>query len=410
MSETATATPQSNIAETKSVEAPQAPDSGKDFVSFADALDAGFETLNKPAAAEPVSEPVKQEPVSEKLKSPEPAQPSNPLDVLTERFTKKEDSSAAKTEVSEDLEIKTPENLKPEAQTAWARLTKDLREARARLKEMETKVSEAPQNSFEQEDLKSQLESLKAEKEEYESELRVARLESTREYKQTVTEPLQVIQKEVADIAQLYETDPRNIYAAMAEPDTSKRRSYLKELTSSFDPVDALAIRNKAEELHKVFERRELLHKDVKTVLDVIENEQKQETELRQKQYQAEIESAYKTEWESIQKENPLLRPIKDNEAWNNTLKGIEQKAFEIENTELEPRSKARLTFNAAALPVVMNLFQDYVVKTQGRISELEKLTKELRSTIPSAGSGTNSAPEVPSDLGFLEALERGMK
>lgn len=404
-------TTQSTAApETKTAEAPQSSDSGKDFLSFADALDAGFESLNKaPEPVQPV-ETAKTEVPVEKPSTTEVSKTSNPLDVLTERLTKKEDISSEKTEISEDSDIKTPENLKPEAQTAWARLTKDLREARAKLKEMESKVSEAPQNSFEQNDLKAQLESLKAEKEEYESELRVARLESTREYKQSVTEPLQVIQKEVSDIAQLYETDPRNIYAAMAEPDTAKRRAYLKELTSAFDPVDALAIRNKAEELHKVFERRDLLNKDVKTVLDVIEAEQKQETELRQKQYQAEIESAYKTEWENLQKENPLLRPIKDNEVWNNTLKGIEQQALQIENTELEPRSKARLTFNATALPVVMNLFQDYVVRTQGRITELEKLTKELRSTIPSAGSGTNAAPEIPVDLGFLEALERGMK
>ena len=219
-----------------------------------------------------------------------------------------------------------------------------------------------------------------------------------------------MLQKEVAEISKLYEIDPRNIYAAMAEPDSAKRRQILKEATANFDPVDSLAIRNKAEELHKVFERREVLHKDVKTVLDMIENEQKQETETRQKQYNAEVEAAYKSEWESLQKENPLLRPIEDNEAWNNTLKSIEKQAFDIENTELEPRAKARLTFNAAAMPVIMNVFQDYVSKTQARIQELEKLAKELRSTIPSAGAGTGSAPEIPSDLGFVEALERGMK
>ena len=141
----------------------------------------------------------------------------------------------------------------------------------------------------------------------------------------------------------------------------------------------------------------------------MIENEEKQETESRQKQYKSEIDMAYKTEWENIQKENPLLRPIEDNEAWNKTLQSIEQQALEIENTELDPRAKARFTFNAAAMPVVMNVFQDYVTKTQSRIAELEKLTKELRSTIPSAGSDSSSAPEIPTDLGFVEALERGM-
>ena len=404
MSETATATPAPEAV------TQEAPAKGADFLSFADALDAGFEAINKPAqseaeapapAAETKAPEVKAEPVKE-------SKSSTPLDVLTNRLTGKEEISAEKTAV-DDLDIKTPENLKPEAQTAWARLTKDLRDTRAKLKEMESKVSQAPQNSTEQQDLKSQLDALRTERDEYEGELKLARLESTREYKQAVTEPLQVIQKEVSEIAKIYETDPRNIYAAMAEPDPAARRKILKELTTNFDPVDSLAVRNKAEELHKVFEKRELLHKDVKTVLDMIENEQKQETETRQKQYQAEVEAAYKSEWESLQKENPLLRPIDDNEAWNSTLKGIEKQALEIENTELEPRAKARLTFNAAALPVVMNVFQDYVSRTQARISELEKLAKELRSVTPSAGADSGSAPEIPLDMSFVEALERGM-
>jgi hypothetical protein len=61
-------------------------------------------------------------------------------------------------------------------------------------------------------------------------------------------------------------------------------------------------------------------------------------------------------------------------------------------------------------MPVVMNIFQDYVGKTQTRISELEKLTKELRATLPSSGGEKGGGPEVPADLGFLDALERGMK
>jgi hypothetical protein len=395
MSETATAQPNADIG-------------------FADALDAGIQGLDNPTPEAPiqpaqeVSKPaeVAQKPVAEKVA---PAVESNPLDVLTKRLTGQEEAAKDKTAPADDLDIKTPENLKPEAQTAWARLTKDLRDARTKLKELEAKTAQAPANSVEQVDLKAQLDALKQERDEYESELRFARLESTKEYKQAVTEPLSVIQKEVADIAGIYEADPRAIYSAMVEPDAAKRRALLKEATANFDPVDSLAVRAKAEELQKVFERRDILTKDVKTVLEMLENEERTEMETFQKRSQEELTTAYKTEWENMQKENPLLRPIEDNEAWNNTLKTIESKALEIENTELDPRSKARLTFNAAAMPVVMQLFQDYVSKTQTRISELEKTAKELRSTIPSVGAETGSAPEIAADLGFLDALERGL-
>jgi hypothetical protein len=410
MSENATATPE-----------PAAKNSaGADnFVSLADAIDSGFDSLDKSPSSDTMAEspltvtqPVAER-VSEKTVEPSKTDASsttNPLDILTKRMTGKEEIQ--KTEaIADDLDIKAPDNLKPEAQTAWARLTKDLREARSKIKEFETKSSEAPRDSVEQIDLKSQLDSLKKERDEYEHELRFSRLESTKEYKQAVTEPLNSIQKEVADIANLYEgVDPRNIYAAMVEPDSAKRRSLLKEITGSLDPVDSLSIRNKAEELQKVFERRDLLTKDVQTVLQMLDSDQKQYMENLQKQSQAELENAYKSEWESLQKENAILRPIEGNEAWNNTINSIQQEARKIEDTELDAKSKARLTFNAAAMPVVMSVFQDYVSKAQSRITELEKLTKELRSVSPSAGAERGSAPEIASDLGFLDALERGLK
>jgi hypothetical protein len=399
MSETATAEPTAT---------------GSDNINFADAFDAGFEALNKaPVAEAPVATAVTapaETTTSLEVAKTDASTTTNPLDILTKRMTGQEE--VTKTEaVSDEPDIKAPENLKPEAQTAWARLTKDLREARTKLKEMEGKVSDAPINSVEQVDFQNQLNTLKQERDEYENELKFSRLESTREYKQAVTEPLNGIQKEVSEISKLYEgVDPRNIYSAMVEPDSAKRRALLKEATSAFDPIDALAIRSKAEELQKVFERREVLTKDVNTVLQMLQAEEQKEATAFKQRMESEVKTAYDSEWQNLQKENALLRPIEGNEAWNNTINSIQQQAMQIENTELDPRAKAKLTFNAAAMPVVMNVFQDYVAKTQTRISELEKLTKELRSTIPSSGGAKGGGVEVPSDVSFVEALERGMK
>ena len=405
MSETTVATPE------PAVKGP----SGADNLSFSEAFDAGFEALsNSPSAEAPVeSAPEKAStPVEAKVSTPVETKISststNPLDILTRRMTGQEDTKTAA--ITEDADIKAPDNLKPEAQTAWARLTKDLREARTQIKEFEAKASEAPVNSVEQIDLQNQLNALKTERDEYEGELRLSRLESTREYKQAVTSPLQEIQKEVSEISDLYKADSRSIYAAMAESDPAKRRALLKEATSAFDPVDALAVRSRAEDLQKVFARRDLLTKDVQTVLQMLDTDQKQEQESMYKKAQEQVDLAYKSEWENLQKENALLRPIEGNEAWNNALNGIQQQALQIENTELDPRAKAKLTFNAAAMPVVMNVFQDYVSKTQTRITELEALTKELRATLPSSGGSRDSGPEIPADLSFVEALERGMK
>ena len=405
MSETATATPTATPEAKGSV--------GEAPVSFADALDVGIESVLKTPATptEPVQTTTAPTPETAKtvVETTSKSEPISPLDTITKRMTG-QDKADTKSESSDDLDIKTPDNLKPEAQTAWARLTKDLRDARAKLKEMETKVSESTENSVEQMDYKNQLEQLKAERDEYESELKLSRLESTKEYKQAVTEPLQAIQQEVVDLAKLYDADPRSLYSAMLESDPAKRREALKQLTGNFDAVDSLALRTKAEDLQRVFARRDILTKDVNTVMQMIESQEKEEMEAYQRNMIEQTTQAYKSEWDNFQKENPIFQPIKDNEAWNNTVQSIEKQAFEIENSELDPRTKARLTFNAAAMPVVMSVFQDYVSKSQAKIAELEKLANELRAVSPSAGAGTNAAPEIPSDISFVEALERGLK
>ena len=137
MSETATAEPTSTTTASENI-------------SFADAMDAGLEAMSQnPVSEAPVATAVTAP--AETTKAVEPSKTdasatTNPLDILTKRLTGKEE--VTKTEpISEDLDVKAPENLKPEAQTAWARLTKDLREARTKLKELESKASEAPTNS-----------------------------------------------------------------------------------------------------------------------------------------------------------------------------------------------------------------------------------------------------------------------
>ena len=141
MSETTTATPEPAVTGA----------AGADNLSFADAFDVGFEALEKSPSPEATSvqtataviapaESVKNAEVSKT----DASSSTNPLDVLTKRLTGQEESKVET--LIDDADVKAPENLKPEAQTAWARLTKDLRDARSKLKELETKTAEAPVN------------------------------------------------------------------------------------------------------------------------------------------------------------------------------------------------------------------------------------------------------------------------
>ena len=178
------------------------------------------ETL--PKAPEPQAQPVNQQAPKQDAAKPVAEEkpfltPKSILDKLTGEQPQPKPEADPNTQApkTEESPEKAPENLNPAAQTAFAKLTKELREAKSRLKEMESKISDRTdaveqkggdvETDHQLKELQTRLEQFQNEREELENELRLSRVEATREYKTNIGDPMRQARQAISDIAKAYE-------------------------------------------------------------------------------------------------------------------------------------------------------------------------------------------------------------
>jgi hypothetical protein len=411
--------------EVKAVEAP-AP-----MMSLSEALDAALVEA-KPVEATP-EQPAKVSAPEEK--APEPAvkapeakpevaskTPASVLDQLgkigIEEKTAEE--PVQKTQEENTIEEALPDVKSPAAQTAFAKLTKELREAKAKLKDFEAKVAtrtEAVEDKggdvktdSQLAEYQAKLEQFQKERDELEGELRLTKVEATREYKMAVGDPIKQTVQTITDIAKVYELRPNSILDAAQEPDGAKRRTILKELTSDMDPVDALAVRTKVDDLALLNAKREEMIRESKTALEAISRREEEAEKANRAKYDVEAKKAFGEVWNNFQEEMPLLKKVEGNDQWNKTIEDIRSQAERLDSEPLDHKQRAALTYQAVTLPLVVQVFKDYVSKTNQELASLKSNLSEYRKATPGVGSG--SAPEksekIDPNIGFLDALEKG--
>jgi len=405
-------------------------------VSFSDALDAALGDskstipLTEKASEQPAKVPTPEVEASKPSeKAPEQKTeatsktPSSILDQLGKIGLEEKATQEApeKTQDEKPAEEALPEVKSPAAQTAFAKLTKELREAKAKLKDFESKVASRTETvEDEGEDVKSdpqlaeyqaKLEQFQKERDELEGELRLSKIEATREYKTAVGDPIKQTVQTITDIAKVYDLKANPILEAAQETDGAKRRVLLKELTSDMDAVDALAVRTKVDELALLNTKRDEMVRESKSALEAIARREEEAEKASRSQYDAEAKKAFGEVWNSFQEELPLLKKVEGNEQWNKTIDEIRGQAEQLDSEPLDHKQRAALTYQAVTLPLVVKVFKDYVSKTNQELASLKNNLSEYRKATPGVGSGL--APEksekIDSSLGFLEALEKGL-
>ena len=407
------------------------------FSGFDETLDKALNgaSFDKPEATKPQAptpEPSKPEAVKQEPSAPKPEAtqsqdeskfltPPSLLDKLGKIGTPAEanESKPNTQNESEDLE-KSPENLNPSAQTAFAKLTKELRDAKSKLKEFEAKISartevvEDKGGNLETDSqlnkLQKQLEQFKAEREELEADLRLNRVESTREYKVNIGDPIRAAKQTISDIAKAYELRDSGILDTLSETDGAKRRAMLKELTSEMDPVDALTVRTKIDDLLLLNGKRDEMIKDSQRMLEEISKREEEQEKAQRAKYDLDAKNAFGEVWSLFEKELPLVQKVDGNDQWNKMVDGLRAEAERLDSEPLDHKRRAALTFQAVTLPLVVQVFNDYVQKTNKEMSSLRASLGDYRKATPSAGSGQtpDKSDKKDSRLSFLDAIEKG--
>jgi vacuolar-type H+-ATPase subunit I/STV1 len=199
-------------------------------------------------------------------------EPNAFLDALTTPETpepaKAEPDAPAKTDdVSMQNTEEPPEelpNATPKAAEHWKIVKNDLKKTREELRqERDRAATEIQRRDEELAKLREQaarvveLEEKAKFVDDAERELAIARVEGTREYKETIIAPLKAIEEQAEIIAKASDVDVDRLIDAMTHPDPVKRRELLKEVTAGVDEMDKLDIKRMSDDAIALLQKRD---------------------------------------------------------------------------------------------------------------------------------------------------------
>lgn len=331
---------------------------------------------------------------SEKVKTPT-------ADDLAQIFgTKKE---APKEDIDE-----TPPELKQAtepAQKAFGKLNKAYKEEKRRREELEAKLSELEKNPAAPND--SEVAVLKKQNEEYERELQVSRVEATREYKEAVVEPMNLIRKNVEAFVSKYEMNESEILSAFGESNLDTQAEKLSDLASGMNDRDRNIFYKMADRWLEIQGVREKVTTNAKLALEKLEAHRQAEnqklSEERTKNYSSAIDSA----WRDLSEKVPIFSRREGDDEWNAGLDQAYQYSKSLEFDKMQDSQKSDVAIRASAATFLYG----NLVALYGKYQEAMSALSNYQSSKPGAGGGSSipAKDDAPQHEDFISAIKAGM-
>jgi len=308
-----------------------------------------------------------------------------------------------------------PKDANPAVSAAFQKITSDLKAERERLKSYETKIAEL--ESKQSKSVNSdELTKYQKRIEEYESKLKVINLEASPEYNEQITAPKMKLASDLEILAKANDLDPDAFLKAAAVEDPVERRKKINSITKELSQSDAFEARKAIDSLLELKSKDDELRKDISTTIKVMEEQREKAAKEFQERAVTETLKSYQDTFRDFTENGPVyFRKSADNEAWNKSLEQIYTTALSVENTELTPKQKAQLTLQAVSFPVIRQMFDTYVAKSNEEITSLRTQLQKYASATPSsgpvtAGAGANTPEPMDKSLGLVAALEAGLR
>lgn len=355
-----------------------------------------FEKLQiapEPPASEP-SAPAPAEPAPEKSYANDPVERTRVLEEASQKLRKPAELEG-EPESSEELP-KEAASLKK-----WAvNMKKDWKAERSRREELEAKVAEL--ESGRSAEAPEEVQRLRAQNEEYERELQVARVEATQEFKDVVTVPMQQIRGAIDSFSSKYEIAQKEIYEALSDDDASARADKLSDLAAGMNDRDKYSLYELEKQYLAVEATREKVVSHAKLALQKIAEHREEEAKLQHGEAQKRYGAAFNQVWEITQQNLPMLRPIEGDQEWNAQIQDIVTAASNPNFEGLDDTERAKVAIRSAAAPLLVNQF----LQLYGKYQELEKAMSKYQAVTPRAGGGTSPSAAPKEEFeGFLEAI-----
>lgn len=325
----------------------------------------------KPAEDEPEKPPVAEDEEDE--------EDENPFDVVEKPDSEKPSD-----------EDKEPE--KPASSDDWSRLREsrnrykaEAAERESLLHEKEAEVAELKAKAARTAELEEKLKVF----DEQEKELAVARVESTREYKETIEAPLKAIGEQVDILATSNEGDVSAVHRMLVEPDPAKQRTMLKEITSGWDEIDRLDLKKMAEDARTILDKQDAMRTNAHAAAK--EREQiasQREVETKEKS-RKEFINATGEVVKSIREKVPFI-PLAEGETEDDRYSSLAQKVAQVDFESQTPRAKALAVASTFALPQAVKT----IAAKDKEIAELKEALAKSSKSKPSVTLKADPAPD----------------
>lgn len=233
----------------------------------------------------------------------------------------------------------------------------------------------------------------------YEKELAVTRLESTREYRETIAKPLQVIGEQAEALATANDGELEAVLDMMREADPAKQRSAFKDVTAGWDEVDRAELWSAVKDARVLLDKQDLMRNNASAAA----KEQLEKATARDQAEKAEFKqqfvSSLKDVTKTLREKTPFVA-LAEGETEDDRYRLLEQKVAEVDFDSQPARGKA---FAAAAA-----ILHPQMVRTIAKLQE-ENATLRSRVKGKNATSGSvtpNEQTRPPADeQDFLTAL-----
>lgn len=316
-------------------------------------------------------------------------------------------SEPAEKKKEEAVVDEIPAGMTQKAQETWKSLKQDNKSMAASLAAVQAEVA-AKNKEIEQlkgsgtelENLKEELQKARKQLEEFEGEIAITRVESTKEYKSSVTEVLKDSETTVRNLAKKYEMSPAALLDALHEPDATIRNDRLEELTADMKNLDRIDLYEASKRYSTAQKTGEQMRTSAGERLSELEKSQQAATEKERTEANTEYQKAVSEAFKAAQAQHTAIRPFEGNDKWNAYVDGIKAKALALDVNKIPIADLAKSIVAEHVLSEVVkerDHWKSTMEKEKKARIEAEERLKEYRETEPGAGTGNNGHERQPS-------------
>ena len=319
----------------------------------------------------------------------EPTQPTPAAEAKQETQAEpaggSEENQAEGTTKDVQSEVEPSED---KAKIRWKELKQaesELKTAQRELAELKAKGEEYEQAANEVSELKEQLEAIQQEREALDGELYMTRVQSTREWKQYIAEPLNQIIQDAEFYSQRNKTDAGDLINAL-QADSNGEPAQLENLIADWSERDKTKVWALADNLLQIENRKGELESNSKAAYEASVERQSKEQQEEYKQYIAQRETAVSEVLPKISERVFSLLP----EDKRPDMNKLQQEVMGYD--EWPENLKVYGILGATVLPDLV----DQITSLQKQLNETKENNVKLRGGAPAAAGG--NAPKSPTE------------